>query len=365
MVRSRPSSLCLRPAHLALGLALLAVTAGAAEKKTVNLPRFLYPEALPALLAAGSKEKLNVLARELPPERRKAAAGDELTFLVSLREGKELRQWLLAAKTVDLTEKEAGMPAPKSYHRYSATGTELKFEGRRAAIELVLVGPMTPGQGEDSVFRPEVKRRRLLVNADYLELGFDAACEASLALGAENEKRAPADRVKTRVAEKPFPPEVTKVERARADEVGFTPERERAFYGSMPALLEFFNLITKTPGLQDILKEVIDISWWSLLTNSGKTQVRLDYASRFIQKLENIRPDLPQYTFPLVVVVNKEPAMAVTLVVTQPKAPFATTAGVVGIQAGRPYDNERQLTVRIIASRYSGGPLLPAPAGQD
>jgi hypothetical protein len=361
---------CVGLLHLTLRiLATLCLVGGAtvsaADKKTITLPRFAYPEPLPALLAAAGREKLNILAREWPPERRKAAAGDELTFLVSLRDGKELRQWVLAAKTVELTEQEARMPAPKAYHRYSATGTELKFEGRRTGIEMVLVGPMVPGQGEDSVFKPEVKRRRMLVNADYLELGFDAACAASLAMRVENDKRAPADRFKTKIGDKPFPPEVTKVERALADEVGFTPERERAFFGSMPALLEFFDLIMKTPGLQDILKEVIDVSWWSLMTSGGKTQVRLEYIQSYIQKLADLRPDLPQYAFPLVVRVNNQPAMAVMLIVTQPKAPFGTTAGVVGIHAGRPYDDERQLTVRLIGSRYSGAPLLSAAVDKD
>lgn len=325
-----------------------------AEKK-VTLPRFTYPDALPALMAAATREKVNVLAREFPPEPRKAMAGDELTFVVSLKDGDRLKQWVLAAKTAELSEADQQLPPLKPYVRYTSTGTELKFEGRRAAIEMTLIGPMSPGQGEDTVFKPETKRRRLLVNADYLELGFRGAADHVLALREINAKRPREERFETRMGNRPFPPEEVKANQARAAELGLSAADERAFYGSVPALLEFFNLIMKTPGLRDILKEVIDVSWWSLLTNGGKTHVRLEYVSQRIQKLDNVRPDLPQYAFPVLVMVNEKPAMAVVLVVTEPRAPFATTAGVIAIHAGRPYDNQPQLTVRLVGSRYAGG----------
>ena len=48
--------------------------------------------------------------------------------------------------------------------------------------------------------------------------------------------------------------------------------------------------------------------------------------------------------------------MACVLVVSEPWGPFAVTGGVVAIQAGRPYDDEPQLTVRLIASRMAPGP---------
>jgi hypothetical protein len=334
------------------GSALLLVSSVFAVEKTILLPNYPYPNPLPFLMVFAAQEGVNVKAWEFPPVGRKAAAGDELTFLVSLRDGKAMKQWILAAKMAELTDEERQLPPLEPFHRYISTGAEVKFEGRRAAIEMVLLGPMKQGQAKDPTFRPDVKRRRLLVNAEFLELGFKQASVAELALLAANAKRPPEKQFGSAMGEKPFPPEVVAAGRARAAEVGITPENERAFYSSIAALSEFFHLMVKTPGLQDILKEVIDVSWWSLLTNGGTTNLRLTLLNQNILKLSDFRPGLPQYAFPFATYVNGKPALAVVMSVTEPQSPFATTAGVLGLQAGRPYDDGPQLTVRLIGTRY-------------
>lgn len=350
-----------RWAGRALVLTMLTGSSLAAEIKPITLPRFPYPEPLPALVAAAVREGITINAHEWSAGPRPPATGDSVTFLVSLREGRELKQWVLVAEMADLNEQEAKLPPLAGYHRHSATGTEVKFAGRRAAIKLALLGPVTQVQADRGPVSPEVKRRRLLVNAEYLGLGLNSACEAILALRVENAKRAPGDRFDTKLGRKPFPLEVTKANRALADEVGFTLERERGFFGSVPALMEFLNLIVKTPGLQDILKEVMDVSWWSLLASAGKTNIRLQYLPANVEKLDSFGGGLAQHAFPFALMLNEKPAMACVLVVTDPVAPVGTTAGVIGIQAGRPYAPEPQLTVRLVGSR-SPAAVMPRAA---
>lgn len=347
-----------------LVLVALAGAARAADSRPVQLPGFAYPEALPAVLAAAKRAGVAVDTRERPPGDRTVLAGDAVTFLVSLRKGDDLQQWVLAAETAELTEKEAALPPLKGFHAFASTGTELTFGGRRAAIEMTLIGPVTPPVAGNTGAAPDVKRRRLVVNADYLELGFDAACEAALALRAENAGRVAAARFEPKIGSKPFSPEVAKANRELAAEVGFTPERERAFYGSVPALLEFIKLVVKTPGLQDILKNVVEASWWSVLSSGGKAKPRVHFVSPRIEKLAmDGKSNLQQYVFPFVLLLNEKPAMSCLLIVTGPRAPFGTTAGVIGMQVGRPYDNDPQLTVRLIATRIAS--TAPAPGEEN
>lgn len=362
-----PARRCLLSGLAALAWLALPVRA---ENKAVMLPAFAYPDALPALLAAAGKAGVAVDTKQRPANRRESQAGDALTFLVSLRDGETLKQWILVAETADLTEKEAQLPPLKGFHAFSSTGLEVNLGGRRTAIAMTLIGPVTKRQADQGAVNPEVKRRRLLVNADYLRLGFDAACESALVLRAAGaESPGGAARFQPRLATKPFPEETAKANAPLALQVGFTPERERAYYGMVPVLLEFVNLIVKTPGLQDILKEVIDVSWWSVLSSGGKAKPHIQVIGRLVQKFDlGAETTLQQYGFPFVLEVNDKPAMASILIVCEPWAPMATTGGVIGIQAGRPFDKEPQLTVRLIATRcLDAAPprLEAAPAGND
>lgn len=345
-------------------IAGLAWGAASGQEKAVQLPRFAYPDPFPTLLAAAGKAGVPVDAKQRPSVRRPAQAGDALTFLVSLRDGDDLKQWVLFAQTADLTDKEAALPPLKGFHAYTSTGTEIDLGGHRAAIEMTLVGPVTNRQVQQGSVNPEIKRRRLLVNADYLGLGFDGACESMLAIrAAAATQPAGAAKFKPLLASKPYPEAVVSRDRTLALAMGFTPERERAFHGSVPVLLEFLNLVVKTPGLQDILREVIDVSWWSLLANGGKTKPHIRVIGAGVQTLVQAGPqNFPQYAFPFVLELNQKPAMSSILVVAPPIAPLATTGGVVGIQAGRPYDANPQLTVRLIGtSCRDPAPLPPHP----
>lgn len=348
---------------LLLGLGLPGPAVSAAEGKPVSLPAFAYPEAFPALLRAAGQAGVAIDTKDRPAAARAPQAGDALTFLVSLRDGDALKQWVLVAETADLTAKEAQLPTLKGFHVHTSTGNEVNLGGRRAAIEMTLIGPVTQRDAAADAVKPEVKRRRLLLNADYLSIGFDAGSEAIIGLRTEGARQAIAAGFSTKMGPKPFPAEVVKKNRALALQAGFTPERERAFWGSVPALLEFINLVVKTPGLQDILKEVIDISWWSILSGGGKAKPHVQMIGHMVTRLDpGPRSSLQQYTFPFVLLVNDKPAMASLLIVTEPRAPLGTTAGVIGIQAGRPYDKNPQLTVRLIATRCRDAAPPPAPA---
>jgi len=339
---------------------LAAVGVAAAEEPAIKIPGFAYPPALPELLTSAARAGMAVDRFDAPPVRRPAAPGDSVTALISLRQRAELQQWALTMTVTDLAEKERQMPPLEALHAFSSTGGEFTFGGRRSAIELQLIGPLR--RGSDGVVEgdPKTLHRRILVNADFLEVGFDAACEAVLSLRQDgNPSRAKLDY---RTRHNPFPPEETEPNRVLAASLGLTPGRERAFVGLGLALPEFVKLIVRTPGLQDIMQKVIDVSWWSILTSGGKTKPTFKYMFPYVQKLEPNPPGegLQQYVFPFLLMLTDKPAMSCMLVVSEPWGPFAVTGGVVAIQAGRPYEGEPQLTVRLIASR-----MRPEPVAED
>ena len=347
-------------------------TAGlhAGETPAVIMPAFEYPAALPELLLAANQAGLPVERLELPPERRPTVAGDSVTALISLRNGVDLQQWLLVVVAADLSEKESHLPLLEEYHAFSSIGSELRFGGRRAAIELHLIGPMRRNPTGAATPIPEVQHRRILVNAEYLEFGFDAACEAILCMRQENASGDVRRKLDYQRGKKPFPADVIQINQELATRIGLTTARERALVGAGLALPEFLKLIVRTPGLQDILQNVIEVSWWSVLTSGGETKLKFKHLSPYVRKLEQLPSDkgIQQYLFPFLLMLNDKPVMSCLLIVIEPLAPYAVTGGVLGIQAGRPYAKEPQLTVRLIAKRF-GSPdrtgTAPSPALED
>ena len=335
----------------------------AAETKTVLVPAYEFPEPLPALLTTAQAEGLATERIDVLPLRRPAIAGDAVTFLISLRRGKELHQWVLGMVAADLNDKELRLPALKEFHAFSSTGTELIFPGRRTAIELRLVGPQRAGAPAGEL--PKLQSHRLLVNADYLEFGFDAACEALIRRREEAAGQAAGPKLDYQMGSKPFPAATMQANRVIAARVGLDADRERAVVGATLALPEFLNLILHTPGLQDIVREVVDVSWWSVLSG-GKTKPKLRFLSPLITRAQsaNAGEGGSKFTLPFGVEIGGKPAMVCVLLVVAPEAPLTVTGGVIALQAGRPFDREPQLTVRAIATRLgSTGDSERKPVG--
>lgn len=349
-----------RRAVLPAAVCLLVAAGAAAEEPAIKIPAYLYPPALPELLTAAIRAGMAGERYDAPRARRPAGPGDSVTALISLRQGDELQQWALTMTVAELNEKEQQMPPLEALHAFSSTGAEFTFGGRRSAIELQLIGPLRKSPAGAVELTDKVLHRRIVVNADFLEVGFDAASEAVLCLRQDGNPTPAKLDYRTRQA--PFPAAITEPNRELADRLGLTPGRERAYVGLGLALPEFVKLIVRTPGLQDIMQKVVDVSWWSVLTSGGKIKPRFKYLFPYVRKLERNPPGegMQQYMFPFLLMLTEKPAMSCVLVVSEPWGPFAVTGGVVAIQAGRPYDDEPQLTVRLIATRIP--PEAPAAA---
>jgi len=150
--------------------------------------------------------------------------------------------------------------------------------------------------------------------------------------------------------------------RKLADAVKLTPAEERAFGGSVPALLSFFNIVQQTPGLNAILFDILDLPpMWSLVRHGGVNSVNFRFQPYQVAAADatpwGLPAETPVYHFPMVLELDRHPALNLTLVVTPAHPPLLACAGIVGMLVERPGDQDTCLTLRVLSARRSNGKL--------
>jgi hypothetical protein len=261
---------------LLAGMALMAGSCLAKDAEPV-VPAFKFAEALPVVTAMAKREGIAFDKIDAAADREDLRPGDGITALVSLTDGEELSQWLVQMTCVELNEKEREQPVSKEMRIYTSTGTEIVFRKTRAAISMRVLGPYKkvkdfhdPEQLRTSLKAAADVNARATVNTDSLGLGFDRACESVLIVREALNKNPALRDFDWKVRDKPFRAEAAKEAKKKANMIGLTPERERAFVGTMPALIEFWRVASHTPGLQEIVKGVADLPWWSIIMKGGE-----------------------------------------------------------------------------------------------
>lgn len=154
---------------------------------------------------------------------------------------------------------------------------------------------------------------------------------------------------------KPFGESEIAKGRKLAEVTHITSEDERALCGSLPALFSYFDFVQHTPGLQDICVKVVDMpSVWSMIRHVGVTP-NLTFQTEQFRAADSFAwepaGNAAVYYFPMMLELNKQPALKVTFVVTSPKSPLLGCGGIVGMLAERPGEKETYLTLRIISAR--------------
>ncbi len=349
---------------LTFGSCLAALAPGgarAAEPAPRTIPMDL-PAALPAALAAAKEAGIPTDRSIAMAGRPLLHAGDFVAAVVSVREGQDLTQWILKLTVDDLTEAEKALPPLKEMDLYTSVGTHFHFSGRRAAIDVDLIGPFA-SRTSDSAHQLPVgarQRKRVLVNADYLGFGLDRACEAMISLREAVARTNDRRKFDYQVGAKPFSPDRVQAMAPFAREIGLTMERERAMFGAGLALPEFLRLIIKTPGLQDILQQVVEVSWWSVIRKGGKLKPGFQPHPQTIRRMPPAQAgQAPKYEFPLTFTLNRKPALECCLIVMEPIPPLAASAGVIAVGACRPDGAGARLTIGLLAAR-PGAEAKPA-----
>jgi hypothetical protein len=357
------------------GVAIFGATCpGQAATADPVVPEFWFPEPAPALIAAAQAADVALAGREYDPARAGLAQGDAVTLLIEHIEAGKRRQWIVVLVGSELSEKGRALAPLPDMRLYTAAGNELNFAGTRAALAIRVLGPVLVEDESRSLRErppPSDVPARVLVNGDFLRLGFaraEAAMqrvrEAQFARQGENA----AEFILT-ARDTPLPEEVVARGRAAAAELGITKDDEQAIFGSSPALTEFFNVAGRTPGVNGIVKSVIDIPVWSILARGGRGpdvkiknfgSARINPARRF-----GVDDSTEVYERAFLLELNRRPALCCRMAVVEPHPPLAASAGILAFAAGRPDGKGPRLMIRLIASKLAPEPPDDPAVGKN
>lgn len=350
-----PASRPIRCLRSWAGLALmLGVLGGAAAGE--NPPRPPEFRRLPPLLAireAGAKARLPITGLAPTPDRAEARPGDSVTVLVSLTKRDTIKQWLIR---LELEQPGAGGPL-RSYAAadfYTSTGHHFRFSGGTAGLRIAMIGPLQEDDaGRKAATAPEVKRVRVQVGMDFLALGMDRAPAMALRVAAERARNPALPHGNLGIRSQPFPPEVVAQDGPVAAAAGVTEADERSIIGSVMALQEFFQLASRTPGLDDVLRSVLDLPWWSIIRNGGKIDLNIEslpHQGELVGAEWGLAPAEKVYAAPFLLRINGKPALVFQLALAAPKPPLTVSAGIVGLAACAPDGDGPVLTFQVVSS---------------
>lgn len=275
--------------------------------------------------------------------------GDSITGLVMLHEkGARQMQWLIYSEIVTPGPKDDIGKKSEPVALYTTLGNKLEFESAPVMVNVRTIGPFVVA-GDKRKPKVEEESARFPLDKGFLSLGLDRAVSAVLKFKDKKEHGNFA------FGSKPFSESEIAKGRKLAEMTHITSDDERALCGSCPALLSYFDLVQHTPGLQDIGFKVIDMpSVWSMIRHVGVT-ANLTFQTEQFRAADSFAWEpagsAPVFYFPMLLELNKQPALKVTFVVTSPKPPLLGCGGIVGMLAEKPGEKDTYLTLRVISAR--------------
>ena len=344
-----------------LGWAVSGVHAADAKAIKPFVPEFEFPAPLPVVATAAASGGMALAGIDATVATAGGLSpGDQVTALVSLLKGKVLTQWVVEVSCAEMNDQEKQKPPLRTFTFYTNTGTEIFLSATRAVLAVRILGPFERANGErDGGRNASEQHARAMVNADFLSLGLNRACESVMAVNEAKQKDPTLGSLNWTMRMKPFSPAETEAGRKVADTLGLTPERERALAGANPALLEFFHLIRRTPGLQDILKGVMDVPWWTVIKQGGNVPIALTPQFRLTEKLPAATPLLAgtpgnAYTVPFVLFIGGKSALVGKLAVVDPQRPLLACAGILGVAACAPDGEGPRVMLQVVSAKLGG-----------
>jgi hypothetical protein len=339
------------------GLVLLAAAGLPHAAADLDVPQLLWNDVMtPATARAAAAAKFPVERMELRPgvPPPPPAAGDQVVALVSLVvPNAPPTQWLLRVAMAD-----AGNAAAAGRDRtlYTSVGDAFVFHSAApAAMDLDILGPVVAGQAVGA------HRHRVAASPDYLMLDLGRAAEAMHHIH-EAAHTVPGTNHSFGASPRPFPPAQVAANQAYMAPFHLTVEERRSFAGSIPALTEFLNLVQATPGLQDILLQVLEQPSVLDVMRHG---LHPDFNFQFRQAVPVALGDpsgalgdrLPAGHGILIdLQLYGKPVLTVALVVTAPRPPLEVSAGIIGVVAWGPNHPDKAVVIRALASRFSRTP---------
>ena len=334
---------------------LVTTTSLYAAQKSSNPKPAAFPPCAP-LVAAAKANHIPLDGIDPTGESGTLSQGDTITALVTLRQkGDRRTQWLFYLEAMPPETKDEAPKPRKPMILYSCSGHKFEFASAPVPVRLRTIGPfVTPASKKKEV---ETKDAHFALDKGFLGLGLEQT-----AVAVERLKNAQAKGSLWFRSSPLSDAEIQKNLKALGN-IRLSTEEERALGGSCPALMSYLSIVQHTEGLSDILMQLVDLpSVWSIMRHGGvnaNLAIDQDHLAPADSAAWALPTAQPMYDMPLMLELNKQPALRITLTVTTPLPPLLACGGIVGLLAERPDDKETWLTVRVISARRlaRNGPL--------
>jgi hypothetical protein len=334
-------------------VALLLASPAWAQPPEVIMPELRPIVALPIASEAVEKAQVPLQGIGAPMDRVGLRKGDSVTALVSHLDRGKVRQWVVFL-SANPPEKTAVVKVPPEFKVYSSSGREIRIAGETSAVAIRVLGPFA--EGENGGKKAKGLWSGTPVDQAFLALGLDRVCAMSIRLREVKEagNHAVPEGFQLGFSPKPYPAEKTAFSRPVLDRLGVTEEDERAFAGSAPALMSFFQIVMQTQGLEEILKSVLDIPWTSVIANGGVVNPFFKFLGPF-EEISAASWRLPEgakcYALKFQLLLNNKPSLNCQLAVTAPRPPLLASGGIVGFAAQRPDGKGPVLLMQVVDAR--------------
>lgn len=332
-------------------LALAAADPAATAPPQRELPPLEWFEPSAVLLAEAAK--LGMPTDALPPPNEAIAGVPPDTAVVGLivhAEGTRTKQWLVRLVAREKTEEEQRLAAPKPERFFTRTGHEITFAGQLDAIAIQVLGPVAGEAAADGARKPKEIWSGAFASGEFLTLGIHQASVAFERILAATQKSGQPGLIGWRNS--PFTAEEIVVGQAAAQASGMTPDDERALAGTTPAIVQFFNLAARTPGVRDILRDLLDLNLIKIaFTGMPDIGMELIPLAVPVDLASWKMGHLPTRIFPFVLKLDGRPKLVCVLVVVPPDPPYSVSAGIVAM-AAQSFDRPQSRVIfRLIAAR--------------
>ncbi len=336
---------------LSAGLAVLS----AAESPPTPMPAFRQLAPLPSIREAAVATKIDLGGIAPALGRETLHLGDTVVALVSFTEKEKLQQWLIELTAVEPTAEEKKQKGEATV-LYTTTGNELRFGSEKVSIAIRTIGPLTAADAtRKAAATPTVKAARATADAAYLALGLDRLPALMERMKEKRTVDPNLPSMELGMRSTPYAAEVVAKNRPAAQAAGVAAADEKGMIGSIYALMQFFQIASSTPGLQDVVSSVVDIPWWSIIRSGGKMPDIGINAQSEMNALDPVPWGLAKgtatWSIGYQLSLNTKPALNFQLAVTAPRPPLLPCAGIVGLAAARPDGKGPVLTLQIITAR--------------
>jgi hypothetical protein len=284
-----------------------------------------------------------------------------VTLLVQALDDKTLRQWAVVLSINDIKPEERLLRST-AFSIYLSTGHKVDFSPSPFEGMLIhVLGPFSEAKGSAHV---KDVWSGSLVNPLFLGLGLDrtSALFRRLDQKADSDPALKGVHFSISTSSNPFPPGQFADDNRRIERFSITGDEEQAYAGFIPALMNFFQIASQTPGVRDIIFEMLDIPWWSIVAHGGRiTDTHFELLSPF-EVLSasdwDLPPEMHVYSMGLRLYLQSKPALNCRLALTAPRVPLLNCAGIVGLAAMRPDGKGPHLMIKVMAAK----PAAPVPS---